>query len=478
MTDSRESSKKLFNLSENGVVVADTSSLLMEGVSILKVLPECTLIIPSIVIQELEKKRGHSTLGFLAREWLHLVESIRSEEGIKLRDGVALEDYPEITLRVEPNHSSQKSLPSHLQDGSADSTILAVAQNIKNEDVYSEVVILSNDLPLRLHATLDLKIPAYEFNSAEVTGASSFDGRYPITVSNEEYSESLISSSSGEYLTFVEDQMFEKLPKNRASHSIVELKLENGELIDTFLFENSGISSYCRKQRVSEIVARTLEQDIALHYLLEPADELPIVSLGGSAGTGKTLITMAAAISEMRSKHYQKVIVFRSLHEMGKGQELGFLPGTVEEKMAAWGGAIYDAVEVIATAKKKPKKNEVHAEEKIKTVVADLMEGIEISPITYLRGRSLSNAFIILEEAQNFSRSEILNILSRAGQGSKIVLTFDDAQVDNKFLRTGPKADIWSVVESLKKSDLFAHITLKRTERSRVAELASKLLVS
>lgn len=162
---------------------------------------------------------------------------------------------------------------------------------------------------------------------------------------------------------------------------------------------------------------------------------------------------------------------------MGQGQEMGFLPGNVDEKMAAWAGAILDALDVIAGANKTiRRKSGGHADTALQEEAKRLREMIEISPITYLRGRSLANTYIVLEEAQNFSRNEILNILSRVGEGSKVVLTFDAAQVDNKFLQTGPKSDIWSVIDDLKNSDLFAHITLLKTERSRVAELASTIL--
>lgn len=208
-----------------------------------------------------------------------------------------------------------------------------------------------------------------------------------------------------------------------------------------------------------------------MSWLRTPADVIPIVSLGGSAGTGKTLVTMAVAFEELKRKSYDKIMVFRSLHELGQGQEIGFLPGDVNDKMAAWSGAVFDAIDVIASKSRKA-KSETSRDAEVKR----LREMVEIAPITFLRGRSLANTFIILEEAQNFSRSEILNILSRAGVGSKIVLTFDAAQVDNRFLQSGKNADIWSVVDSLKDSELFAHVTLQKTERSQVAELASGLL--
>ena len=224
-------------------------------------------------------------------------------------------------------------------------------------------------------------------------------------------------------------------------------------------------------------MGKTVEQDVALHYLKKSPDELPIVSIGGSAGTGKTLLTVATAIEAVKAHQYQKIVVFRSLHEMGVGQEMGFLPGDVADKMGPWSGAVGDALDVIAERRKPAKKNEgPMAVEDRKKIAEKLAETIEVSPITYLRGRSLTNSFIILDEAQNFSFTELLNIISRVGEGSKLVLLFDSHQVDNRWLQTGARAEIWSVINHLKDQDLFAHITLQRTERSRVAELASRIL--
>ena len=230
------------------------------------------------------------------------------------------------------------------------------------------------------------------------------------------------------------------------------------------------LTPVARKVKSESITGRTIEQDVAMTWLKMPASQVPIVSLGGSAGTGKTLVAVATGINELKY-HYDKIIVFRSLHELGQGQEIGFLPGDVNDKMAAWSGAVFDAIDVIAS-KGRSKTQSKPDDNKIKKY----KEMVEIAPITFLRGRSLARTFMILEEAQNFSRNEILNILSRAGEGSKVVLTFDAAQVDNRFLQSGKHADIWSVVDSLKDSDLFAHITLKQTERSEVAELAASML--
>lgn len=471
MTNSSIHQSKLSVSLENSIVVADTSSLLMAGKGLLKVINNCTLIIPAIVVKELEEQRTQTTIGYLSREWLRFLEELRELHGKKLSEGVLLEDYDGITLSVEPNHRTQKNLPEHLQDGSRDSTILSVAKNLSNEIKDKRVVLLTNDVPMRIHATLDLDLESYEFSASAIVKAQPFDGCYVVKVSEEEYAE---------YLKEKKDSIItNKLPERHAKRAIVKVVFEDGgEVVNNLMYNDGELSEISRKTRSSNIVARTLEQDVAMHYLKEPYDEATIVSIHGKAGGGKTLVTLAVGLEELKRGSYQKIMVFRSLHEMGQGQEMGFLPGDVNEKMGAWAGAIHDAVDVLAAAKKPLKKKAAgpHAETALKNEAERMRGMIEVAPITYLRGRSLANTFIILEEAQNFSRSEILNILSRAGEGSKIVLTFDDDQVDNRFLQTGNKADIWSVVESLKSERIFTHITLKHTERSYVAEVASRIL--
>lgn len=468
------------------VVVTDTSSLLMAGTDLLDVLGDCHLVIPAVVVSELEDKRSHGTLGFLARTWLRLLEDLRVSEGALLKSGVPLGDYQNLDIQVEPNHSAQESLPKHLRNGSNDSTILAVAQNLSGEG--RDVVLLSNDMPMRLHATLDLGIAAHEFNATQLVGAKPFNGRYTVDLSNDEYLGSGMhrrrQPMDDGSLDALGELVMPRLGEDHAANAVVDVTLE-GATLCTVLLMDGFLYHLGHKNRASRIEARTPEQDVALEYLRKDPEELPIVSLGGGAGTGKTLLTMATAIEELRSGHYQKVIVFRSLHEMGQGQEMGFLPGTVAEKMEAWAGAVFDAIDVLAMAsqsrggrtKKGPNREGGESTgEAQKAEVKRLREMVEISPITYLRGRSLANTFMVLEEAQNFSRSEILNILSRVGQGSKIVITFDAAQVDNRFLQSGKNADIWSVIDTLQDSPLFAHITLVQTERSQVAELASRIL--
>ncbi len=472
MTSSKNQKFSLSEAMKGRVVVVDTSSLLIAGTHLLEFLDDSRLIIPAIVVKELEEKRSHATLGFLAREWLRLIEQYRISDATVLKEGVKLEDYPKVTLQIEPNHSNQKSLPLHLQDGSHDSTILAVAKNFKAEG--ENVILLSNDMPMRLHATLELDIESFEYSSSDPK-STPFLGRFVLDTKSEEL------DSLGVYEDNVNRRLDAKvrasLPKDAAATSFSEIHIDGQATQTAVIVSNEKLQKVNHKTKVFGITGKTLEQDVLIELLRAPAEELPVVSVGGGAGTGKTLLTIATALEELKYRHYEKVVVFRSLHELGQGQEMGFLPGSVDDKMAPWAGAIYDAIDTLARVSKPLRKNSTPVDVEKQKAEAEKFRGmLEIAPITYLRGRSLSKTFMILEEAQNFSRSEILNILSRAGEGTKIVLTWDAAQVDSRFLKSGKDADVWSVVDSLKHEEIFAHITLTKTERSKVAEIASRIL--
>jgi len=472
MPSSKIQTSSLTEVLKGKVVVSDTSSLLIAGTFLLENLSDCKVVIPAVVVRELEEKRTHATLGFLAREWLRLIENYRITDSSKLKAGIELEEHPGIRIQIEPNHSNQESLPKHLQNGSNDSTILAVAVNLKKEG--NDVVLLSNDMPMRLHASLELELDAYEYSSTRNL-KKPFQGRFILDVKNEDV------DAFGLYSDGVDDELRDyvlaNLSEDAPNTSFVEFTIEGEPAKASVLVSNGKVTKVGHKNKAMKVTGKTLEQNVLLELLTASPEELPVVSVGGGAGTGKTLLTIAAALSELKAGTYEKIMVFRSLHELGQGQEMGFLPGSVDEKMGPWAGAIFDAIDTLGRLEKPLPKNATHSHrEKQKEEAKKLKEMVEIAPITYLRGRSLAHTFMILEEAQNFSRSEILNILSRAGQGTKIVLTADSAQVDNRFLKSGKDADIWSVIDSLKDQDIFAHITLTKTERSRVAEIAAGIL--
>jgi len=206
------------------------------------------------------------------------------------------------------------------------------------------------------------------------------------------------------------------------------------------------------------IHGRSAEQRIALDLLMDT--EIGIVSLGGKAGTGKSALAIAAGLESVLEKQlHSKVVVFRPLYAVG-GQDLGYLPGTEAEKMNPWGQAVFDTLGAITS----------------KTVIQEIIEQdlIEVLPLTHIRGRSLHDAFVIVDEAQSLERNVLLTVLSRIGRDSRVVLTHDVGQRDN--LRVGRHDGIVAVVEKLKGHPLFAHVTLTRSERSQIAALVTDML--
>jgi len=203
---------------------------------------------------------------------------------------------------------------------------------------------------------------------------------------------------------------------------------------------------------------RSAEQRIALDLLLDP--EIGIVSLGGRAGTGKSALALCAGLeSVMERRAHKKVVVFRPLYAVG-GQELGYLPGSESEKMGPWAQAVYDTLGALASA----------------DMVDEITDRgmLEVLPLTHIRGRSLHDSFVIVDEAQSLERGVLLTVLSRLGSGSRVVLTHDVAQRDN--LRVGRHDGVTAVIEALKGHPLFAHVTLTRSERSPIAALVTEML--
>jgi PhoH-like ATPase len=205
---------------------------------------------------------------------------------------------------------------------------------------------------------------------------------------------------------------------------------------------------------------RSAEQRLAIDLLLDP--EVGIVSLGGSAGTGKSALALCAGLEAVLEKQqHKKIMVFRPLYAVG-GQDLGFLPGDAAEKMNPWGQAVFDTLGALVS----------------QNVLDEIVERglLEVLPLTHIRGRSLHDAFVIVDEAQSLERNVLLTVLSRIGQNSRVVLTHDVAQRDN--LRVGRHDGVASVIETLKGHPLFGHVTLTRSERSAIAALVTELLES
>ena len=418
--------------------VLDTSVLLSDPHAMLR-FDEHDVVLPVVVIAELEAKRTHPELGYFARTALRLLDDLRLEHGA-LHAPVPLPEGGR--LRVELNHTDPTVLPDGLRLGDNDTRILAVAANLAADG--GDVVVVSKDLPMRVKASV-AGLAAEEYR-AELAATSGWTGMAEIDVSGDTVD-----------ALYRDEEIDLDQARELPCHTGVVLVSERGSALG-LVTPGKQVRLVRGDREAFGLRGRSAEQRIALDLLLDP--DVGIVSLGGNAGTGKSALALCAGLElVMERREHRKVVVFRPLYAVG-GQELGYLPGSENEKMSPWAQAVYDTLGAICTPE----------------VVEEIVDRdlVEVLPLTHIRGRSLHDAFVIVDEAQSLERNVLLTVLSRIGRDSRVVLTHDVAQRDN--LRVGRHDGIVAVVEKLKGHPLFAHITLTRSERSEIAALVTRLL--
>ncbi len=419
--------------------VLDTSVLLSDPTALQR-FHEHDVVVPVVVITELEAKRSHPELGYFARSALRMLDELRIKHG-RLDEAIPLGESGGM-LRVELNNTDPDVLPPGFRIGDNDSRILAVARNLAASG--QDVTLVSKDLPLRVKASA-MGIAADEYQ-AELAVESGWTGMAELEV-------------EADLLDQLYDEECVDLDQAR------DLPCNTGLVL--LSPRGSGLGRVTAEKQVRLVRGdreafglhgRSAEQRVALDLLLDP--DVGIVSLGGRAGTGKSALALCAGLEAvMERRQHRRVVVFRPLFAVG-GQELGYLPGTESEKMNPWGQAVFDTLSAITTTE----------------VVEEIVDRgmLEVLPLTHIRGRSLHDSFVIVDEAQSLERNVLLTVLSRIGQGSRVVLTHDVAQRDN--LRVGRHDGVVAVVEKLKGHPLFAHVTLTRSERSPIAALVTEML--
>jgi PhoH-like ATPase len=420
--------------------VLDTSVLLADPGALYR-FAEHEVIIPIAVIGELETKRDHPELGYFARAALRALDDLRITHG---RLDKALTITPEGgTLSVELNHTDLSTLPhGFLRDGTNDSRILAIAKNLMSDG--KDVVLVTKDLPLRVKAS-SVGVEAQEY-LAELVSNSGWTGIEEINVSHNVIDDLYASD-------YADHESAHQLPV----HTGIVLHSEKGSALAR-VSPDKRLKLVRGDRQAFGLHGRSAEQRIALDILLD--ESIGIVSLGGRAGTGKSALALCAGLEAVMEKRlHKKVVIFRPLYPVG-GQELGYLPGSEGEKMSPWAQAVFDTLGALVS----------------QPVIDEIIDRglIEVLPLTHIRGRSLHDSFVIVDEAQSLERGVLLTVLSRIGQASRVILTHDVAQRDN--LRVGRHDGVVAVVETLKGHELFAHVTLTRSERSPIAALVTELL--
>nr|WP_241980219.1 PhoH family protein [Cryobacterium glaciale] len=418
--------------------VLDTSVLLSDPKAIFR-FAEHAVVLPVVVISELESKRNDPEIGYFARQALRNLDELRLKHE-RLDFPIPVGEGG--TLRVELNHSNMSVLPSGLQLGDNDSRILAVALNLANDGMT--VTVVSKDLPLRVKAA-SLGLAADEYRH-ELAVDSGWTGMDEITLSAEQMS-----------VLYDKETLDSRTVQDMPINTGLVIHSDRGSALGRVT--SRGTLKLVRGDRdVFGLHGRSAEQRLAIDLLLDP--DIGILSLGGRAGTGKSALALCAGLEAvLERQQFRKIMVFRPLYAVG-GQDLGFLPGDQGEKMGPWAQAVFDTLGAIVS----------------ENVVEEVMERgiLEVLPLTHIRGRSLHDAFVIVDEAQSLERNVLLTVLSRIGQNSRVVLTHDVAQRDN--LRVGRFDGVASVIETLKGHPLFAHMTLTRSERSAIAALVTEML--
>ncbi|MBA3798294.1 MAG: PhoH family protein [Geodermatophilaceae bacterium] len=426
-------------MTDRRTYVLDTSVLLSDPGALMR-FAEHDVVLPLVVIGELEDKRHHPELGWFARESLRVLDDLRILHG-RLDAPVPI-GRSGGTMHVELNHSDSSVLPAGFRNDANDSRILAVALNLVAEGL--DVVLVTKDMPLRVKAA-SVGLAADEYRAHNAVDAG-WTGMTELDVSGEDVDR-----------LYAQDEIEQPSDSDLPCHTGLVLLSPRGSALGR-VTPDKQIRLVRGDREAFGLHGRSAEQRIALDLLLDP--EIGIVSLGGRAGTGKSALALCAGLeSVMERRAHKKVVVFRPLYAVG-GQELGYLPGSESEKMGPWAQAVYDTLGALVSA------------EMVDEITDRGM--LEVLPLTHIRGRSLHDSFVIVDEAQSLERGVLLTVLSRLGSGSRVVLTHDVAQRDN--LRVGRHDGVTAVIEALKGHPLFAHVTLTRSERSPIAALVTEML--
>lgn len=434
--------------------VLDTNVLLYDPHAVFK-FQENEIIIPITVIEEIDRfKKDMNETGRNARQISRILDAFRRQGS--LAKGIELESSGK--LRVELyNVELAKLLPPELSEQRGDNRILAVAMDIKQKNGEAPVILVTKDTNLRIKAdAIGLRAEDYESDKVHIEDLYSGIAEVPATpdLVDRFYGQGWVEVGE----TLYPNQYVTLRDNDNASHTAIgKYDGEKKKVVPLIKVGKDGVWS---------ILPRNREQQFALDALLD--DRIKVVTLVGKAGTGKTLLAIAAGLQKVAEENvYNRLLVSRPVFPMGR--DLGFLPGDIEEKLTPWMQPIFDNVELLLSGHEAEKR---HSKGYRELVAMGIME---IEPLTYIRGRSIPSQYLIVDEAQNLTPHEIKTIVTRAGEGTKIVLTGDPYQIDNPYVDSSSNG-LTYLVERFKGQAISGHITMTKGERSQLAELAANLL--
>lgn len=431
----------------NKIYVLDTNVILSDPNAIFAFQGNL-IIIPSIVIQEIDsKKRLMNDLGANARKFSRMINDF-CEKG-NLQEGIWIDDKTMLQAEIMPMESE---VYDTFQDRSADTMIVALCKKIKLDECEN-VVLVTKDILCRVKANIvGIKAEDYENDKVVACEDDLYRGYQEVYVDNHVINEYYASRS-----TELSDHKFQE-------NEFVILKSFDEKQSAITVHKNKKLVSLFNFQKeVWGILPKNSGQRMAMELLLDP--NIPLVTIAGQAGTGKTLISLACALKQtLDDNRYNKILVARPVVPMGK--DIGYLPGDMGEKLRPWMQPIYDNLEFLFNCKNSSDLDKI---------LVGMSKEVQVEALTYIRGRSIPNQFIIIDEAQNLSKHEVKTIITRVGEGSKIVLLGDTKQIDHPYLDQYNNGLTYAI-EQLKTLNLSGHITLKKGERSTLAQLAADLL--
>ena len=449
MAKETSSSSSSVSKSKRRKIVLDTNVILFDAMALMK-FQEADIHIPITVIEEVDRfKRDPGENGRNARQFSRFVDMLR-EKGA-LAEGVQL-DNSETFVHINVDFS-MTGLPTELNTEKADNRILATAIFLQKQNPRVKVELVTKDINLRIKADV-MGVIAKDYEPEGMTDENMYEGYQEIEITSEQID------------TFYKEKKFAPAVKLKANQYVImkDLGNSNHSAIGRFsAAEQAIVPLQSGTDSIWGIHARNAEQSFALDCLLN--DEILFVSLVGKAGTGKTLLAIAAGLHKTLDEgRFQRLLVSRPIFPMGR--DIGYLPGDIEQKLNPWMQPIFDNVEFLMWADKK-------ASGRAQELINQGMLNIE--PLTYIRGRSIPKQYLIVDEAQNLTPHEIKTIITRAGSGTKVVLTGDVYQIDNPYVDSA-NSGLTYAVEKFKGHPIAAHVTLTKGERSELAELAANIL--
>ena len=442
--------------------VLDTNVLLHSAQSI-ESFDDNEVVIPMAVIEELDKfKKNQDELGRNARHVIRKLDTLRSRG--KLSEGVKLDNNPDPkkcgTLKIVSSDGDM--LLKDFSMSAADNRILSVALKLMKEanGKDDKVVFITKDINLRIKADA-LNIPVEDFEREKVNFDELYSGFQEISVDTDilqNLYQTRVLTPPADFPELSPNEFLLLKDSSNVKHSALAW-FRNGKIE---LLPPDGVAD-----KVWNITPRSKEQKMALQLLMDPA--IQVVTLVGQAGSGKTLLALAAALEQvMQSTEYDKILVTRPIIPLGN--DLGYLPGDKDEKLDAWMQPIYDNLDYLMHTEKKDTQYARRQIEELKR-----SHKLELEAITYIRGRSIPRQFVIVDEAQNLTPHEVKTIVSRAGEGTKMVLTGDPCQIDSPYLDASSNG-LTYIAERFKQHPIHGHITLRKSERSPLAAAAAEYL--